>query len=452
MGRDSMMKCCIVLLALAVVVTGHWTHDDALAREIGAPAGEADLDVSMLADEVVGRKLLQATIKGSDNIIKQEISANTAVLNQPVYSNKDGSYAKLLENADGDAIFKAQGIKADGKTENKVYRITIGTLADPECSGADKPGPANCQLQFKLTGEYSAGTSEVGKDNEQNWMPLRQYLGPTALSYGDALANAAPLHPGMMAVLTDAVCKRFKPGDNFVGCAGPSTGMGSAPIVARQCEVDQNCASEPEFITNNGVQEENPDFGPPVDRCAPCEAMTKDCEQGIAKLASGFEPDGAGPWSETGVLGYRPVYFKKNKMNIPLTAGSNTPAESTQDGDFPSIIIQRGQIEQPDVGVIRKVQVGMKPDDSTVSVCGGWKGDFIKVDTNDIFSGVGNGIYYIPAADGAAHSSIELQNCSGEGDCSSDAKTLTFDVEQNQIARCMADSCEEEMDTRFGMA
>merc|ERR1711998_159082 len=165
MGRSSdMMKTCIVLLALAVVVTGHWTHDDALAREIGAPAGEADVGVSMLADEVVGRKLLQATIKGSDNVIKQEVSANTAVLNQPVYSNKDGSYAKLLENADGDAIFKAQGIKADGKTESKVYRITIGTLADPDCSAA---------------------TSEVGKDNDQDWLPLRQCLGPTALSYGD---------------------------------------------------------------------------------------------------------------------------------------------------------------------------------------------------------------------------------------------------------------------------
>merc|ERR1712127_1018347 len=99
MGKNrTMMKCCIVLLALAVVVTGHWTHDDALAREIGAPAGEADLDVSMLADEVVGRKLLQT--KGSDQIIKQEVGDSDA-LNQPMYSNKDGSYAKLLENADG---------------------------------------------------------------------------------------------------------------------------------------------------------------------------------------------------------------------------------------------------------------------------------------------------------------------------------------------------------------
>merc|ERR1719231_300833 len=91
------MKCCIVLLALAAVVTAHWTHDDALEREIGAPAGEADVDVSMLADEVVstGRKLLQAGVKGSDQIIKQEICDDTSVMNQPVYSNKDGSYAKL---------------------------------------------------------------------------------------------------------------------------------------------------------------------------------------------------------------------------------------------------------------------------------------------------------------------------------------------------------------------
>merc|ERR1712146_70785 len=142
----------------------------------------------------------------------------------------------------------------------------------------------------------------------------------------------------------------------------------------------------------------------------------------------------------------------RRKMNIPLTAGSNTPGEGVAAGDYPSIIIQRGQIEQPDVGVIRQVSVAMKPDDSTVSTCGGWKGDFIKIDTNDIFTGVGNGIYYIPAADGAAPSSIELDNCSGNADCSADGNVLTFDVEQNQIARCMADSCEEEMDTKFGMA
>ena len=44
---------CQALLAIAIVAQAHWTHDDSLAREIGAPPGEDDIDVGSLSDELI---------------------------------------------------------------------------------------------------------------------------------------------------------------------------------------------------------------------------------------------------------------------------------------------------------------------------------------------------------------------------------------------------------------
>merc|ERR1711907_729363 len=48
------MKASLVFLALALAVaSAHWTHDDELAREIGPPPGEEDIDVASLSDELI---------------------------------------------------------------------------------------------------------------------------------------------------------------------------------------------------------------------------------------------------------------------------------------------------------------------------------------------------------------------------------------------------------------
>merc|ERR1712022_73914 len=58
------MKASLVFLALALAVaSAHWTHDDELAREIGPPPGEEDIDVASLSDELLGESAKSITMK-----------------------------------------------------------------------------------------------------------------------------------------------------------------------------------------------------------------------------------------------------------------------------------------------------------------------------------------------------------------------------------------------------
>jgi len=450
------MRVLVCLAVLAVVVTGHWTHDDALAREIGAPAGEADLDVSMLADEVVstGRKLLQSTVMGSDNTIKQKMDSDPNFRNQPIFSAKDGAYATI-----GTEEHYAKGL-ADGHTANKQYRITIGTKFDApggSCAASEFPGPTNCQVQFVLEGEYTTAVGIGSNFDNTGFKALRSYVGPTAMGYSDAKTLSAPLHPGMQAMIIDAGdYSTLSPGAALM-CADR---LGGAKLAGYNSD-----AGNSEWET---------------DSCTPCEPNTKECKQAVGAMGA---PVGSGgqmsDWSKDGGGGgiaYRPIPLKtlaeveETVGNAVVTKPIMTGTQREWDGqslpvppspdvhpaftDKPTIIIQRGQIEHPDVGVIRKVQARLAPDDASITKCGKWKAEFIKIDTNDIFSGVGNGIYYIPGTDtgDATVNQGGVWDSSGTALGGQPGPTTTWAVEDAEITRCMADTCEEEMDSKFGMA
>jgi len=451
------MRVLVCLAVLAVAVTGHWTHDDALAREIGAPAGEADVDVSMLADEVVstGRKLLQSTVMGSDNIVKQKMDTDPNFRNQPVMSAKDGAYATI-----GTDEHFAKGL-ADGHTANKQYRITIGTKFDAPggyCAATEFPGPTNCQVQFVLEGEYTTSVGIGSNFDNTKFKALRSYIGPTAMAYADAKTLSAPLHPGMQAMI--------------IGASDASSLSLGGPLM---------CADRLGGGKLAGYNSDPASTEWEEDSQTPCEPNTKECKQAINAMGA---PVGGGgqlsSWEKDGGAGgiaYRVIPLKTLENVEETTAGGGVTTVPRMTGtarewdgqslpvppapdvhpsftDKPTIIVQRGQIEHPDVGVIRKVMARLAPDDSSIAKCGKWKAEFIKIDTNDIFTGVGNGIYYIPGTDTGDATVNEggVWDAGGTALNGQPGPTTTWNVEDAEITRCMADTCEEEMDSKFGMA
>merc|ERR1711907_19589 len=148
------MKLLLALLVVAVA-TAHWTHDDSLAREIGAPPGqEEDADVVALSDELISE------------------------------SETSG----------------------EGK---KLYRITIGTAWVPGDESPSKQfswynGGSSQPIEFKMKGQkgWSAGsTDDITIVEDGSWAILRYYNGPF-MDYDMAGVVAPTLLPGLVPLLT----------------------------------------------------------------------------------------------------------------------------------------------------------------------------------------------------------------------------------------------------------
>merc|ERR1711988_1786290 len=198
MGRNKAMKLLLVL-ALAATANAHWTHDESLAREIGPPPGEEDVDVSALSDELISE------------------------------AEKTGEKAKAQNDEIGD----------------KRFRITFGTMyyenipaghIEPALSQW-KNGASNSQFQVSLKGEQEK-TKSSGAEKFTNPSTIEYYVGP-AMTYAMAPKQAPQLHPGMVPLVpTDTMsCAGFQSTGILKNCADcTDCGGVNAPDKMTRCE------------------------------------------------------------------------------------------------------------------------------------------------------------------------------------------------------------------------
>jgi len=132
-----MMKSALVFVALAIVVNAHWTHDESLAVEIGAPPGET--------------------------MPEGHVENNLETVDM------------VQESAGADAI---------------TYRITIGTAKATREQAATSPPWSTHVFHIDLTGMTGQKT---GKKDMRYYAPSLSY----SAASGAAGSMAPQLHPGM---------------------------------------------------------------------------------------------------------------------------------------------------------------------------------------------------------------------------------------------------------------
>jgi len=351
------MKLLLALTLTVAVVSAHWTHDESLAREIGAPPGEEDVDVGSLADELISEK--------------------------------------------------------EGVGEETTYRVTIGTRA----MGPTKPygglpfwygGGSNQQVRFAASGSPSMGAPAGALEGDR---VLRYYQGP-AMTYKSALKLAPQLHPGLAPLITN---------NNFP-CAG----------------------KDPALKVNMDCNKHASDLRDASDKLTWCEPNNKACLSAI---------DG-------NMVGYAEPPVTKLQAGI-----------STDSGFFETGMIQRAQVEMKDVGEILEVQMredaSMGSDNPCIAAgkldyqCSSpWYPSFVKVNTNNPKTGIGNGVYYIKPGDTVHVGTILNDKIPDQPAVSEYMKLIAKPGEipedlvshNSQLTKCIAQTCEEEMDTKLGMS
>merc|ERR1712057_75898 len=159
--KSQAMKFALALIALtALTVSAHWTHDESLAREIGPPPGEEDVEV--------------ASLEGHEELLQ----------------TKTGT--------------------------TKTYRITFGTVYT---SGELRASMSNFKVALKGA---KPAAPEAGKATQWNedttWQTnadnqIRYYQG-SFMTYAKAKEGAPDLHPGMTPFIDQ----------NTVGCSAKVKG------------------------------------------------------------------------------------------------------------------------------------------------------------------------------------------------------------------------------------
>lgn len=348
------MKFALVLLAVTVC-SAHWTHDESLAREIGAPPGEEDVEVANLGE--------------SDSL---------------------------------------------GAIKN--YRITFGTTV-----AGGKLGSSNSQFKVHLKGARpkapKAGQAtawSIDTDWKSADGGIMRYYQGAFLSYALAKSSAPELHPGMTP-LVDTL---------QAGCSNLKNGKMKPCPAATAATLDS------------------------------CEPGAKACKNSI-KMAQVAWTDG-----------------KVTQLVNGINFDTNTEEQGPKMGP-----IQRGQFEMEDVGKIVAVKISevksYTPSDACYSKATGfrkaacsspWRPAFVKINTNDAKTGIGDGVFYIAPCD-AATLKVGVYVMSG-GKGQPDIEKGPVDLlalplaagdskcpkSQNAIlTKCAAQTCEEEMDTRLGL-
>merc|ERR1719198_772950 len=69
------MKLVLLLIAVTAV-SAHWTHDESLAREIGPPPGEEDVDVANLGEEAQTGAVKQYRITFGTSVVEGTLGAS----------------------------------------------------------------------------------------------------------------------------------------------------------------------------------------------------------------------------------------------------------------------------------------------------------------------------------------------------------------------------------------
>jgi len=359
--KSQAMKFALALIALtALTVSAHWTHDESLAREIGPPPGEEDVEV--------------ASLEGHEELLQTKTGAT------------------------------------------KTYRITFGTVYT---SGELRASMSNFKVALKGA---KPAAPEAGKATQWNedttWQTnadnqIRYYQG-SFMTYAKAKEGAPDLHPGMTPFIDQ----------NTVGCSAKVKGKSQVCPAAKAKQL------------------------------SPCEPMARDCGQAINK--------GEVTWA----LGATTQMDDKP---------SEEDEEELGESATPLGPIQRGQFKLGDVGKIIGVQISEITSFGASDPCykeatgfkeaacsSPWSPAFVKINTNDPQTGVGDGVYYIapcapenlrigsyviPATASAAAEQKKDQKLTAgtslTGECTGSNNAV--------LTKCAAQTCEEEMDTKLGL-
>jgi len=137
------MKLLLGLLVIGVV-TAHWTHDDPLAREIGSPPAEEDVDVAAKSDELISApSALLQTNEGDD---QKELSVF-----EPWNAATNTYYEKKDENA------RCQSSTATTGVANQAACQAAAVTAVHNFYNF-KPGTSQCQTSASCN-SYEGGDS-----------------------------------------------------------------------------------------------------------------------------------------------------------------------------------------------------------------------------------------------------------------------------------------------------
>jgi len=319
----------------------------------------------------------------------------------PPPGEEDGDIGSLAD----ELISEKEGATSEG---DKTYRVTIGTRA----MGKTVPygglpnwygGGSNHQVRFSMKGP--AESTVVGD------YPLRYYQGPS-MTYKSAEKLAPKLHPGLVPLIAN----------NQFPCAGKDPGL----------KIQYDC------------NKFSPALRDATDKMTWCEPNNKACISAITNMQVGYaEP-------------------KPTKLESGISA---------EDGFFETGMIQRAQIEMKDVGDILEVQMREDVDLGGGNPCiaagkadyqcsSPWYPSFVKVNTNSPKTGIGNGVYYIKPGDTVHVGTILNDKVPNQPAVSEYMKLIAkpgaipedLVSHNSQLTKCIAQTCEEEMDTKLGMS
>merc|ERR1711998_225440 len=164
MGIASMRV--LAFLALAVVVTGHWTHDDSLAYEIGPPEGE-----TMPEGHVENPLMLASMEEGetSDETVYR-ITFGTAMMSEEAAAaNSPWSKSQFTADIKGESLNTGAKVMASYAPTLKYSDAsgTPGSFAAKLHPGMETPGcPINtneCEKEIQTPADSANGILYVGK-------------------------------------------------------------------------------------------------------------------------------------------------------------------------------------------------------------------------------------------------------------------------------------------------
>jgi len=98
-------------------------------------------------------------------------------------------------------------------------------------------------------------------------------------------------------------------------------------------------------------------------------------------------------------------------------------------------LVQNGEVDpKKDLGQLKSVKIT-----TTATTDKSWTPSYVKINTNNKYTGLGSGVYYVPI------------NRAIDKDNAYEAKVSPGDGE-NKMDKCTAQFCEEEMDKKLGLA
>lgn len=286
---------------------------------------------------------------------------------------------------------------------DKTYRVTIGTRAHG-MTNAINNGPAPTSggsfSKFKIAFKGPDDNEFVGDKD------LRYYQGPV-MTYAKAADDAPSFRFGMIPLI-----------DKTQACSG----------VEKATKMSKFCS----IATAKTLD--------------PCEPNGKACKTAVEDMGVGYA------FGDTTKL-----YNDANNNNDYVETG----------------MIQRGQVAFKDVGQIVAMKIredvswgadnkcydgGAKPKRSCSSP---WAPAFIKINTNDPSTGIGNGVYYIEPRSDLFVGVVGIKGANNEEEDKEeeliakprDPTTESGLPEDNSfnaiLTKCVATSCEEEMETKL---